>query len=76
MGSGTRGLFAGDGVAALGALMLMAGLYAYVAGQPQWVWFALILAGGLLCGLMIWSSFGMARTYDEAELRKSIANDL
>ena len=64
------------GVAILGGLMLVAGLYAYAAGQPRWVWFALVLAGGLLSGLMLWSSFGMAKTYNEAELRRSIANDL
>ena len=64
------------GVTALGAALAVAGAYAYLAGQPRWVWLALLLAGLLLCGLMLWSTFGMAKTYDEAELRKSIANDL
>ncbi len=64
------------GVTALGATLALAGLYAYTSGQPRWVWLTLLLAGGLLCALMFWSTLNMAKTYDEAELRKTIANDL
>ncbi len=64
------------GVTALGAVLALAGAYAYTNGQPRWVWLALLLAGGLLCGLMLWSTLKMAKTYDEAELRKTIASDM
>ena len=64
------------GSVALGALLLLTGFAALFLGQPYWVWLALILAGGLLSGLMLWESSQFEKTYDEAELRKTIANDL
>ena len=64
------------GSVALGALLLLTGFAALFIGQPYWVWLALMLAGGLLGGLMLWESAQFEKIYDEAELRKTIANDL
>ena len=64
------------GSVALGALLLLVGVGAYFVDQPYWVWGALILAGGLLTGLMLWNTSQIDKVYDEAELRRTIANDL
>lgn len=64
------------GTVVLGVILLVVGSAAYFIGQPYWVWFALILAGGLLSGLMVWNMSQIAKVYEEAELRKTIANDL
>ena len=64
------------GVTALGVVLALAGAFAYASGQPRWVWLTLLLAGTLLAALMLWATLNMAKTYDEAELRKTIANDL
>ena len=64
------------GTVVIGALLLIIGVAAVLLGQPYWVWGALVLAGGLLAGLMLWNTAQIAKVYDEAELRKTIASDL
>ena len=64
------------GTVALGVLLLLSGVGALIVGQPYWVWGALMLAGGLLAGLMLWNARQIEKVYSEAELRKTIANDL
>ena len=63
-------------VVGLGILLICLGLIALVQSQPRWVWAALLLAGGLLTPLMAWATRQVMQLYEEAELRKSIANDL
>ena len=64
------------GSVALGVLLVLAGGMALLNGQPYWVWFSLLLAGGLLGGIMMWGTYQMIKVYEEAELRKTIASDL
>lgn len=64
------------GVVLFGLILVVVGIIAFFVNQPYWVWFSLILAGGLLAGLMVWGATQITKLYDEAELRKTIANDL
>ena len=56
--------------------MALLGAYAWAVDQPVWVWFSLLLSGALLTPLMVWSTFSIARAYDQADLRRTIASDL
>ncbi|HBH28621.1 MAG: hypothetical protein N839_0002375 [Desulfofustis sp. PB-SRB1] len=58
------------------AILLGAGLYALVSGQPYGVWYGLGFAG--LLGLIIFGGLTpiILSRYREAELRKSLAEDL
>ena len=64
------------GTTALGFILALVGIVGWFSGQPYWVWTSLILAGALLGGLMLWGTGQIAKVYAEAELRKTIANDL
>ena len=57
-------------------LIVLVGAAAWLVGQPPWVWGTLVFAGGLTCVLMIYSTRRVAHMYKDAELRKSIAQDL
>lgn len=64
------------GGAGFGALVFIVGLVAWFAGQPQWVWSALMLSGALTFGLLLHATLKVHKLYQTAELRKSIAQDL
>ena len=64
------------GTVALGAALAIASTYAWLVAQPSWVWGPLILTGLLLAGLMLWATVKIDGDYREAELRRTIANDL
>jgi hypothetical protein len=63
-------------IMAICAVLLVAGVVALLAGQPYGVWYGLGLPG--LLGLVIVGSLTplVRRRYAEAELRKSMAEDL
>jgi len=61
---------------ALGAMLLLLGVVAYLSSQPKWVWATLMLTGGLLAPLMYGATRKIQRAYEDAELRRSIASDL
>jgi hypothetical protein len=58
------------------ALLLIFGVVAYLTGQPYGVWYGLGFPG--ILGLIIFGSLlpVVLAQYRQAELRKSIANDL
>ena len=61
-----------------GAALVIAiiGAVSILLGQPTWVYGTLMFAGGLTFVLMLPYIRKVAKLYDEAELRKSVANDL
>ena len=58
------------------AAMLVAGIIALVCHQPYGIWYGFLLPGVLGVILFPTVMVGVRRTYREAELRKSRAQDL
>jgi hypothetical protein len=73
-----KALVMGIHFAALGAcgLLLVVGIVALAAGQPYGIWYGFGFPG--LLGLVIFGSLtpALRKRYAEAELRKSMAEDL
>ncbi len=60
----------------ISAVMFIAGVAALLSGQPYGVWYALGFPG-LLCLILFGVLIGVvSRRYEEAELRKTMADDL
>ncbi len=59
----------------LGALSALAGSIAFATRQPYAVWFPLVLVGVLLLTILPFRLRDLRRGYEEAELRKMMAND-
>ncbi|MHC4824257.1 MAG: hypothetical protein ACYTEP_09590 [Planctomycetota bacterium] len=62
--------------AALGVLVLIAGIYALIVGQPYGVWYPLVLLGALLTGVIGGLIPMVRKRYAEAEQRRLDADDL
>lgn len=64
------------GLIAVCVVMLIVGVYAWIAGQPYGIWYGFGLAG--LLGVTVIGSLlpTTLRAYRQAELRKSQAHDL
>ena len=63
------------GMMALGAVFLVAGIWAAVAGQPYGVWYALLLPGALLVVLMGAFTPVIKQRYRQAEHRRLQAEE-
>lgn len=64
------------GATAAAALLLVAGAVAAMVGQPDHVSGTLMFAGGLTFVLMGWYVWHIVTLYRQAELHRSVANDL
>jgi len=64
------------GIIAICFILLCTGIFALVTGQPYGIWYGIGLPG--VIGLTVFGTLtpGLRKRYQEAELRKSIANDL
>jgi hypothetical protein len=58
-----------------GAVLLVVGLVAVVAGQPYGVWFGLLIAGVLVCVVFAPMAVVLRHTYRAAEERKMRAQE-
>jgi hypothetical protein len=58
------------------AVMLVAGVYAWLTGQPYGIWYGLGWPGLLMLVLMIPLSVAVVRAYRQAEERQMSARDI
>ena len=60
----------------LALTLLISGIVGFVASQPSYVYGTLLFAGGLTFGLLLYYDWKIIRTYQAAELQRSVASDL
>ena len=60
----------------LGVVLLAVGLFAVVAGQPYYVWYPLVLCGGILTLVLSCTLPGIRARYRQAEARRMDAEAL
>ena len=61
---------------AVGALTLIAALFALSSGQPRHVWYPLVLIGGIVCVVVPIQLPALRTAYRQAELRRLEAEEL
>jgi MFS family permease len=76
-GRGKGVIFAGFGfMLVVGAIALCAGLVALATGQPRYVWYPLVLIGGIILIVVPFQLPALRGRYRQAELRRLQAEEL